>query len=193
MSHLTYIQQSMLDALALQQQIMESSDLIDAIDEVATLCIQALENGNKILLAGNGGSAGDAQHLATELLARYESNRKALPAIALTTDTSVITAVSNDFHFEQIFSRQLEALGNIGDVFIGISTSGNSANIVNAVDCANSLGMRSVALCGQAGKINASAQHVLAVPSSCTARIQEAHILMGHILCGLIERHFVSR
>lgn len=192
MSHLTYIQQSLLDALALQQQIMESSDLIDAIDEVATLCIQALENGNKILLAGNGGSAGDAQHLATELLARYESNRKALPAIALTTDTSVITAVSNDFHFEQIFSRQLEALGNIGDVFIGISTSGNSANIVNAVDCANSLGMRSVALCGQGGKINASAQHVLAVPSSCTARIQEAHILMGHILCGLIERHFVS-
>lgn len=191
MNHRTYIQQSMFDALALQQQLIENSELIEALESVAELCIQALDAGKKILLAGNGGSAGDAQHLATELLARYECERKALPAIALTTDTSVITAISNDFHFDQIFSRQLEALGNIGDVFIAISTSGNSANIVNAVDCANSLGLSTVAFCGQGGEIRASAQHVISVPSSCTARIQECHILLGHILCGLIERHFL--
>ena len=190
MNPTAYIQQSMLDALALQQQLLESSEIQEALAELAELCIQALEAGKKILLAGNGGSAGDAQHLATELLARYECERKALPAIALTTDTSIITAVRNDFHFDQIFSRQLEALGNIGDVFIAISTSGNSSNIVNAVDCANSLGLSTVAFCGQGGKIQAAAQYALAVPSTCTARIQECHILLGHILCGLIERHF---
>lgn len=188
MSHQNYIQTIIEQSISVKQQLLSSTGYIEAIDDVAQLCVDAYKNGNKVLLAGNGGSAGDAQHIAAELVARFEFDRPGLPAIALTTDTSMLTAIGNDYGYDKVFSRQLEANAVSGDVFIGISTSGNSKNILQAFDSAKSKGVVCVGLCGQAGKIHDVADHVLAVPSDCTARIQESHIMIGHILCGIIEK-----
>lgn len=187
MNHQTYIKSVIHDALELKRQVLESADLLDAIAQAGQRCVGAFEAGNKLMLAGNGGSAGDAQHIATELLARFERDRRALPAIALTTDSSILTAVSNDDHFDRVFSRQIEALGRPGDVFIGISTSGQSPSIIAAMACARALGLTTVALCGERGEIQRLADYVIAVPSASTARIQECHIMIAHILCGIIE------
>lgn len=162
--------------------------IVPDIDALVTILGTALRKGHKILLAGNGGSAADAQQIAAELVGKFEKHRRALPALALTTDTSIMTAVGNDYGFEAIFSRQIEALGQSGDVFIAISTSGNSVNILRAVEAATSQGMTTIGLLGKSGgTLRDLVDHPLIVPSDNTARIQEAHILIGHILCQIIE------
>ena len=149
---------------------------------------ERLKNKNKIFFCGNGGSAADAQHLATELVVRFEANRAAIAALALTVDTSTLTAIGNDFSFEQLFARQLEALGHEGDVLIAISTSGASLNVIEAVRSANLINMNTIGLLGNTGgELKDLCDHSIIIPSSNTARIQEAHIFLGHYLCGYIE------
>jgi D-sedoheptulose 7-phosphate isomerase len=156
--------------------------------EAVKLISYTFELGNKLFFFGNGGSAADAQHLAAEFVNRYVIDRPPLPAIALTTDTSILTSVSNDFAFNEIFSKQLRALGKEGDVAFGISTSGNSSNVMKAFEVAKEMGMRTVALTGNdGGSLSKIADLSLIVPSSSTPRIQEAHILIGHILCEMVE------
>jgi D-sedoheptulose 7-phosphate isomerase len=160
----------------------------DDVVRAAELMIAALRSGRKILLFGNGGSAADAQHLAAELVNRYRRARPALAALALTTDTSILTAIANDASFEEVFSRQIEALGEPGDVAIAISTSGRSPNVVRAVETARRLGLRTIGLLGRDGGLVAPLVDVpLIVPAEETPRIQEVHITLGHILCDLIE------
>jgi D-sedoheptulose 7-phosphate isomerase len=152
-------------------------------------CRSALDGGNKILFFGNGGSAADAQHLAAELVVRYRLNRAPLAAIALTTDTSTLTAAANDFSFDEIFERQLRALGRAGDVAIGLTTSGNSPNVLRALSAAREIGVVPAALAGNGGgRLTGIADPLVVVPSDVTARIQEMHILLGHMLCDLLER-----
>lgn len=164
-------------------------NLTPVIENISRVCIQALKSGNKILFCGNGGSAGDSQHLAAELIGRYKNDRKSLAAIALTTDTSNITAIGNDFGFENIFSRQIEGLGKAGDILIGISTSGNSKNIINAINVAKKIGLTTIAFTGfSGGKLKDTVDYLVNVPSSTSNNIQEMHIALGHIICGLIEK-----
>lgn len=164
--------------------------LYPKIHEVALLLSDTLKEGNKIMLCGNGGSAADAQHIATEFVVRLRGdfNRQSLPAIALTTDTSLLTACANDYGFEEIFKRQVEGLGSKGDLLIGISTSGNSPNIFKAIEYANVHNITTVLLAGKdGGTISKIAQYTIVIPHQDTARIQEAHITVGHILCRLTE------
>jgi len=159
-----------------------------AFADLVGACVASLRNGGKLMLFGNGGSAADAQHLATELTIRYKADRAALAALALTTDTSALTAAGNDFGFERIFARQIEALGRPGDVAIAISTSGKSANVTAALKQAKAMGIVTAALTGKdGGDLPGLADHVLTVPSHTTARIQEMHITLGQMLCGAIE------
>ncbi|MDB5969087.1 MAG: gmhA3 [Hydrocarboniphaga sp.] len=181
------------DSVAFKQKMLEDRALLRAIAQVAEVCVAAYRAGNKILIAGNGGSAADAQHVAAELVARFEFDRPGLPAIALTTDTSALTAIGNDYGFERLFSRQVEALGRAGDVFIGLSTSGNSRNILKAMEVAQAQGLIRVAMCGAGGRIHQMAEHVLAMPSMHTPRIQEGHGLVGHIICAMIEEQLFAR
>jgi D-sedoheptulose 7-phosphate isomerase len=154
------------------------------------LAARTLQVGGKILFCGNGGSASDSQHLAAELTGRFIKDRKPLGAIALTTDTSALTSIANDYAFDDVFARQVMALGRAGDLLVGISTSGNSKNVIRAVEEAKALGMTSVGLLGRdGGQLRALCDLAIVVPSEATARIQESHILIGHTLCGLIERH----
>lgn len=158
------------------------------------VCREAIARGGKILFFGNGGSAADAQHLATELTVRYAKNRKAIAALALTTDTSALTAIGNDFGFEQIFARQIEALGRTGDVAIGISTSGKSANVIAGLKAAKAAGLVAAALSGNdGGALVGLASPLVIIPSKTTARIQEMHILLGQMLCDVLERDAASR
>jgi D-sedoheptulose 7-phosphate isomerase len=157
--------------------------------EVAEQLIEAYKAGKKALLFGNGGSAADAQHIAAELLGKYYLHRQALPAVAITVNTSSLTAIGNDYGFEQIFARQLEALGDSGDVAIGISTSGNSPNVLQGLYAAKRKGMTTLGLTGEdGGQLKAVVDYCICVPSKDTPRIQEAHILIGHILCELVEQ-----
>lgn len=170
------------------QKIINDKGLTAEIEIVTTKIIQAFKDGNKLLLCGNGGSASDAQHIAAELSGRFIKERKPLYAEALHVNSSYMTAVSNDYGFESTYSRMLEAIGKKGDVLIALSTSGNSENVINAVKMANSLGMLSVGMSGaMGGKIKDLCQHNIIIPSSSTARVQEAHILVGHIFCQIIE------
>ena len=170
------------------QKIINDKGLTAEIEIVTTKIIQAFKDGNKLLLCGNGGSASDAQHIAAELSGRFIKERKPLYAEALHVNSSYMTAVSNDYGFESTYSRMLEAIGKKGDVLIALSTSGNSENVINAVKMANSLGMLSVGMTGaMGGKIKDLCQHNIIIPSSSTARVQEAHILVGHIFCQIIE------
>ncbi len=161
--------------------------------EACKLCSYALAQGHKIMLAGNGGSAADAQHIAAEWVVRYKEDRQALPALALTTDTSILTAAANDFSYEDVFSRQIAALGQPGDVFIAISTSGKSANIIKAIGQAKQQGVQVIALCGKSGMHGVQADISLCVPAEETARIQECHILAGHILCEYVDAVIKSK
>lgn len=155
------------------------------------VCLRALRAGNKLLFFGNGGSAADAQHLATELVVRYKRNRPALAAVALTTDTSALTAIGNDFGFESLFSRQVEALCRPGDVAIGISTSGNSENVIRGLQAAKAAGGVTVAFTGEGGgRLADQVDHSIFIPSKTTARIQEMHLMLGHVLCDLLEKEF---
>jgi D-sedoheptulose 7-phosphate isomerase len=166
---------------------------LPVIDRVANLLIETLMSGHKILLFGNGGSAADSQHIAAELVGKLMVKRRALPAIALTTDSSNLTALANDFGVESIFQRQVEALGQSGDVAIGISTSGHSSNVLAAIRTARQKGLKTVAFTGRdGGSLGSLVDYAITVPSESTQRIQEAHITIGHILCELIEAHFAT-
>ncbi len=155
---------------------------------IADVITDAFKKGNKVLLFGNGGSAADAQHIAGELAGKFYIDREPLPAIALTTNTSVLTAIGNDYGYEEVFSRQVKALAKKGDVVIGLSTSGNSPNILQGINEAKKLGAVTVAFTGDRGKLKKLADYVLSIPSSSTPRIQEAHITAGHIICYLVEQ-----
>ncbi|MGB7554061.1 MAG: D-sedoheptulose 7-phosphate isomerase [Candidatus Korobacteraceae bacterium] len=173
------------DHLTIIRQLVAQEDLFERAAARITDCLLA---GNKILWCGNGGSAADSQHLSAELVGRFRRTRRAFPSIALTTDTSILTAIANDWSYEEVFTRQIEALGQPGDVLVGISTSGNSKNVYAALAKARELGIFTVAMTGQSGGRMATVADVcLRVPSADPARIQEAHILCGHILCEWIE------
>lgn len=165
------------------------------ISKVADICIKKLTNGNKILIFGNGGSAADAQHIAAEMVGSFgDQSRIALPAIALTTDTSALTSISNDFGYEFVFARQIEALANSGDIVIGISTSGNSVNIVNGLQAAKDKNCVTIGFSGNVGgKMNELCEENIVIPSKSTPRIQEMHILLGHIICEIIDSYFLEK
>jgi|TARA_B110000459_G_scaffold113733_1_gene125799 D-sedoheptulose 7-phosphate isomerase len=162
-----------------------------SVEVAAKLCLDCLKNGNKILLFGNGGSAADAQHIAAELVGRYKTERKGLAAIALTTDTSALTAIGNDFGYDCVFDRQVEALANTGDVAIGISTGGSSANVASALKLAKDLDCKTIGFSGRGGgEMNELCDINIVVPAQDTARIQEMHIVIGHTICHLIDLAF---
>lgn len=180
---------SQLEASCLvKQQMLDNTGILQTIEDAVSHCITALKAGNKIILAGNGGSAADAQHIAAELVGRFETERPGLPAITLTTNSSTVTAVANDYNYDNIFRRQVQALGQRGDVFIGISTSGNSPNVVAAIEQCKEQGITVIGLTGETGgKMLELCDICVRVPSTNTARIQESHITIGHILCSLID------
>ena len=183
------------------QRLKESASILKAIAEsragdielAAQLIISAYRNGGKVVLLGNGGSAADAQHLAGELVGKFMLKRQAFPAIALTTNSSILTAVANDWSYDTVFSRQIEALVTEKDIIIGISTSGNSPNVIEAIKQGKKKGAKTIALTGaDGGKLADAADLVLSVPSDITPRIQEAHITIGHIICELVERELAD-
>ena len=180
------IEKILAESIAVKKKFI--SGHVEQLIKTATLIADRISSGNKIMLFGNGGSAADAQHIAAEFINRFEIERRPLPAIALTTDTSVITSIGNDYHFDDIFSKQVRALGVKGDVSIGISTSGNSKNVINAIDISKEMGIHTVGLSGPGGRLKATADLPLCVDSDSTARIQESHSIAGHILCLLTDR-----
>jgi D-sedoheptulose 7-phosphate isomerase len=182
------IREDIRRAAALMAALAENDGLVDTIGAAAETCAKAIQMGGKVLFAGNGGSAADAQHLAAELVGKLGRDRPALPAISLTTDTSNLTAIANDYGYDHVFERQVEALGQRGDVLIGISTSGNSANIIRALEAAGRQGLARVGLSGvSGGKMAGLCDHIICIPSDDTQKIQEGHIVVGHILCALLE------
>jgi D-sedoheptulose 7-phosphate isomerase len=175
-------------SIDLGRQIIDNKPLLSNIEDAALRVIDTYRNNHKVLLAGNGGSAADAQHIAAELVNRFNFNRPGLPALALTTDTSVLTSVGNDSGFEKIFARQLESIGNQGDIFISISTSGNSANILEALRTCRKQKISTIGLTGFTGGLMKDLCDIcILIPSDETPRIQEMHILIGHIICSLVE------
>ena len=185
----------------IHQEFIEHIDLIQKskdslsknIEKAANICINSLKNHGKILILGNGGSAADAQHIAAELVGRYQTDRKGLAAIALTTDTSAITSISNDFGYEKVFERQIQAIANKNDVVIGISTSGTSKNVIKGLAYASSLGCKTIGLSGKdGGKMNTICDLNIVVPSKSTPRVQEIHIFIGHTICHLIDQEFTN-
>lgn len=188
------IRGQLAETLAIYAAMHDSETVLAALEAGAQACLKALQSGNKILLAGNGGSAADAQHVAGEYVSRFAFDRPGLPAIALTTDSSILTAIGNDYGYEQVFSRQVQALGRPGDVFIGITTSGKSPNILKALDEAGERGMVRIGMSGnRGGPIVERCEVLLAVPAADTPRIQEGHIAMSHIMCGLVEAAYFGR
>ena len=174
--------------------VQRSRRLLPEVERLTEICVAALRRGNKILLCGNGGSAADCQHIATELTVRFERERRALPAVALTTDSSALTAAANDYGAAAMFARQVAALGRPGDVLIAVSTSGNSPNVLEALREARRQGVTGVCLTGRGGgEARALADLTIAVPSDRTARVQEVHILFGHLLCAGIDAAFAER
>jgi len=183
-------------SIAVKQRLLGDTVLISSIARVSEVSLAAIKNGNKLLLFGNGGSAADAQHIAAEFVGRFALDRPALPALALSVNTSCLTAIGNDYGFDQVFSRQLEALARPGDVAIGFSTSGNSPNVLHAISTAKKMGLQTVALTGTPGgklKQAADLDHCVCVPSSETPRIQECHILIGHIVSELVEQELYAK
>jgi D-sedoheptulose 7-phosphate isomerase len=183
-----YISAQIEEAHRVTGAMLTDSALLSKTEMAAQACIDCMKRGGKILLAGNGGSAADAQHIAGEFVSRFAFDRPGLPAIALTTDTSILTAIGNDYGYAKLFARQVQALGNPGDLFIGYSTSGMSPNILLAFEEARSRGLVRVGLTGnRGGPMGGLCDHLLEVPSSDTPKIQEGHLVLGHILCGLVE------
>ena len=174
------------DSIDVKRQCIENN--IVQIIEATEMLAAGFSQGNKVLIFGNGGSAADAQHLAAEFVNRFQIERPPLAAVALTTDTSILTSVGNDYHFDDIFSKQVEALGRKGDIAWGISTSGNSANVIKAIKAARKIGMSTIGMTGRAGQLADCVDLVFRVASDITARIQESHITVGHILCDLVDR-----
>jgi phosphoheptose isomerase len=183
---------TLADTIALHERVKQSDP--QPVLAAAAAIVEALGHGGKLLLFGNGGSAADAQHVAAELVGRFQATRAALSAIALTTDTSVLTSVANDEAFARVFARQIEALGREGDVALGISTSGRSPNVVSALDAGRTRGLRTIALTGRdGGAVGRAAEIHINVPSDSTARVQEVHRTLLHVICDLVERAFVER
>jgi len=171
--------------------LAENKESIDGLQRIAEIMVEAYRSGGKLLICGNGGSAADAQHIATEFVSKFLKERRALDAEALTTNTSCLTAIGNDYSFEHVYARQVEAKGRKGDVLIGISTSGNAKNVIEAVKKAKEIGMKTIALTGNNKKsqLCVHADHSINIPSSSTPRIQEAHIMVGHMICDHIEKN----
>lgn len=194
MSEQDFIKQIFADSIASKQQALAS--MPEAIATAVELLIKALQQGHKVLSCGNGGSAADAQHFSSELLNRFDGDRPSLPAIALTTDSSTLTSIANDYHYNEVFARQISSLGQAGDVLLAISTSGNSGNVCRAIDVAHERGMQVVALTGRDGGKMATLlddQDVeLRVPATITARIQEVHLLLIHVLCTCIDKRLFN-
>ena len=188
MSAMEIIKTQMAESARVKQQMLEDNALIDKIKEVAGLMVAAYRAGHKTMWAGNGGSAADAQHMAGELVNKFTFDRPGLPALSLSTDTSIITAIGNDYGFDRLFARQVEAQGCAGDVFIGISTSGKSPNLVNALKACRDKGITSVAIVGANPCPMDNYDYVIHVPSTVTPRIQECQTLIGHILCYIVEQ-----
>jgi D-sedoheptulose 7-phosphate isomerase len=185
----SYIVNEIKGCQNVMQEMLKDTKILSEAKDCSIACVEALRNGNKILLAGNGGSAADAQHIAGELVSRFIFDRPGLPAIALTTDTSILTAIGNDYGYEKLFSRQVQAHGKRGDVLICYSTSGKSPNIINAIKEAKTLGIKTIGLCGNKGGFMVeNCDYVLEVPSPHTPKIQEGHLVLGHIICGIIEK-----
>lgn len=181
------IKTSLNESIRLKSELLSKS--VDTISEIATISVDALRDGHSLYLMGNGGSAADAQHISGELVGRFKKDRKALPALALTTNTSVLTAISNDYGYDLSFERQVDAFVKNGDVVFGLSTSGNSANIINAIKSAKKRGAKTIGFTGKdGGKLKDYVDVCLMVPSSETPRIQECHITVGHIICSIIEK-----
>lgn len=183
------IQQAIQDSIEVKQDILNSTEFVGKIQQAINLIVEAYKNGKKVLFCGNGGSAADAQHLAAELSGRFYYDRKPLYAEALHVNTSYLTAVANDYSYEDIFARILEAEGGEGDILVGISTSGNSSNVLKAFEVAKRKGMHTIAFTGSGGgKMADKSDVLLAVPSKDTPRIQESHIMIGHIICEMVEK-----
>jgi len=181
--------ESIKESISAKERLLASADTVAAIARVSEVLIESLRAGHKLLLFGNGGSAADAQHIAAEFVGRFAFDRPALPALALSVNTSAVTAIGNDYGFDQVFSRQVEALGASGDVAVGISTSGNSPNVLQGLITARKMGLHTVAFSGgSGGKLKDAADHCICAPSSETPRIQECHILIGHIISQLVEQ-----
>lgn len=181
------IKNQISDSSEVKRKLLSDEKIINAIAEAARICVEAYRNGKKTMFAGNGGSAADAQHLAGEFVSKFYFDRPGLPSIALTTDTSILTAIGNDYGYDRLFARQVQAQGNKGDVFIGISTSGNSRNLVEALEECRHKGIFSIALTGSKPCKMDEFDLVIKVPSESTPRIQECQTLIGHIICCIVE------
>jgi D-sedoheptulose 7-phosphate isomerase len=181
------IVEALAESIETKKRVIERN--VPVLQDITAALIKALKNGNKILFFGNGGSAADSQHIAAEFVSRFKRERKALPAIALTTDTSILTAIGNDYSFDNVFSRQIEALGEPGDVAIGISTSGNSPNVIKAVKTARKMEMLAIGFTGESGgELKNCVDLCFQAPSPSTPHIQEAHITAAHAICDIVER-----
>ena len=188
---MSLVEDRILQSIETKQRMLEDPEIIRKINDAGAIVRSALESGKKVLLCGNGGSASDSLHIAGELVGRFQKERRPLPALALTGDAVAMTALSNDYSYEDAFARQTEGLMKDGDVLIGLSTSGDSENVYRAIKKANEIGGKTIALLGKdGGKISAISELSIIVPSNNTARIQESHILIGHIICELVEEMF---
>ena len=180
-------------SISVKQQVLQNEELLKTVEDCIAVIVTAFRNGNKVLFCGNGGSAADAQHLAAEFSGRFYTDRDALPAEALHCNTSYLTAVANDYSYDVIYSRLIKGIGNKGDVLVGLSTSGNSKNILNAFEVAREKGVTTIGFTGATGgKMAAGSDYLINVPSNDTPRIQESHILLGHIICQLVEEQYFA-
>lgn len=187
------IKKIIMDSINTKNSVLNNAEIINAVQDISDKIVNTLKNRNKILICGNGGSASDALHMAGEIVGRFQKERKAWPAIALNADVASMTAIANDYSYDEIFSRGVEAYANDGDVLVGISTSGNSKNVCNAIEKAKKLNVYTVGLSGKdGGNIAKIADTAIVVPSNVTARIQECHIMLIHIICELIEEKMLN-
>ncbi len=188
------IKRNIEDSIQLKYRVLQDESIIQTVEEIAKSIIESLKNGGKVLFCGNGGSAADAQHLAAELSGRYYYDRPPLFAEALHVNTSYLTAVANDNSFDEIYSRLITAIGNSNDVLIGLSTSGNSMNVVKAINAGNEKGMKTISLTGESGgKLKDASNLIIQIPSNDTPRIQECHMLLGHAICEIVEREMFPK
>ncbi len=193
MNELNRIRKIINESISIKQGLLDDSVILEAIDKASKTITDAYRSGNKLMLCGNGGSAADAQHISGELVARFYLERKALPAIAFNTNSSVVTAIGNDYEYDVIFERQVEAYGKKGDVLLAISTSGNSESVYRALLKAKEMGLHTIGLLGKGGgKCLAECENVILVKSEVTPRIQECHIMIGHIICEIVEKEMVE-
>ena len=192
MSSIETTRQHIAESVRVKSALLDNPAAMEAIARIADICTEAYRRGNKVIWAGNGGSAADAQHMAGEMVSKFYFDRPAIPSIALTTDTSIITAIANDYGYEKVFSRQLQANAVKGDVFIGISTSGNSRNLVESLPMCRQLGVTAVALVGANPSLMDDWDIVVKIPSSSTPRIQECQTLIGHIICCIVEENLFA-